>query len=163
VKKFSLALVEGSGGTVLAYSTRHELELVRLGPSGAKVKSFGRQGVETLPRPGARGAMVWPAAVDSQSRILMVGSIGVQEERGKAKKGRSALVVGRLLANGRPDPSFGEGGWIFTRLASGVELEGAAGSLDSQGRLLVTGVTRTSREALAGYVLARYLLDATAR
>jgi hypothetical protein len=40
-----------------------------------------------------------------------------------------------------------------------VELEGAVGSLDSQGRLLVTGVTRTSREALSGYVLARYLLE----
>lgn len=158
VKKFSLALVEGSGGTVLAHSTRHQLELVRLGPGGAKVKSFGRQGVEKLARPGARGVMVWPAAVDSQGRILMVGSIGVQEERGKGKKGRSALVVGRLLPNGRPDPSFGEGGWIFTRLAPGVELEGASGSLDSQGRLLVSGVTRTSREAPAGYVLARYLL-----
>jgi uncharacterized delta-60 repeat protein len=158
VKKFSLALVEASGGTVLAYSTRHQLELARLGPGGAKVKSFGRQGVATLARPGARGAMVWPAAVDSQGRILMVGSIGVQEERGKGRKGRSALVVGRLLPNGHPDPSFGEGGWIFTRLAPGVELEGAVGVLDPQGRLLVSGVTRTSPEALASYVLARYLL-----
>jgi uncharacterized delta-60 repeat protein len=157
VKKFGLALVEGSGGTVLAHSTRHQLELMRLGPGGAKVKSFGRQGVEALARPGARGASVWPVAVDSQGRILMVGSIGVQEERGKAK-GRSAIVVGRLLPNGRPDPSFGEGGWIFTRLAPGVELEGASGSLDSQGRLLVAGVTRSSPEALSGYVLARYLL-----
>jgi uncharacterized delta-60 repeat protein len=159
VTKFHLALVEPSGGTVLAHSTRHQLELARLGPGGAKVKSFGRQGVETLTRPGARGGMVWPAAVDSQGRILMVGSIGVQEERGKGRKGRSALVVGRLLPNGRPDPSFGEGGWIFTRLAPGAELEGAVGSLDSQGRLLVTGVTRASHEAPSGYVLARYLLE----
>jgi uncharacterized delta-60 repeat protein len=159
LKKFGLALVEPSGGTVLAYSTRHQIELLRLGPGGAKVKSFGRQGVETLARPGPRGAMVWPAAVDSQGRILTVGSIGVQEERGKGRKGRSALVVGRLLPNGRPDPSFGEGGWIFTRLAPGAELEGAVGSLDSQGRLLVTGVTRASREAPSGYVLARYLLE----
>jgi hypothetical protein len=92
----------------------------------------------------------------------MAGSIGVQEERGKTK-GRSALVIGRLLANGHPDPSFGGGGWIFTRLAPGVHLEGATGSLDSQGRLLVAGVTRSASEtqagAPAGYVLARYLLE----
>jgi uncharacterized delta-60 repeat protein len=157
LKKFHLALVEPSGGTVLVNTLRDRLELTRLGPGGGVVKTFGHRGVEKLSRPGPRHASVMPVGVDSQGRILMAGSIGAQEERGKVK-GRSALVVGRLLPNGRPDPTFGEGGWIFTRLAPGVELEGAAGSLDSQGRLLVAGVTRTSREALAGYILARYLL-----
>jgi uncharacterized delta-60 repeat protein len=159
LKKFQLALVEPSGGTVLAHTLRDRIELTRLGPGGGVVKSFGHRGVAKLSRPGPRHAMVRPVAVDSQGRILMAGSIGAQEERGKGPKGRSALVVGRLLPNGRPDPSFGEGGWIFTRLAPGAELEGASATLDSQGRLLVTGVTRPSREALAGYVLARYLLE----
>ena len=159
LKKFRLALVEPSGGTVLAQTLRDRIELKRLGPGGAVVKSFGRQGVEKLSRPGPRHAMVSPVAVDPQGRILMAGWIGSQEERGKAKKGRSAFVVGRLLANGRPDPSFGEGGWIFTRLAPGAELEGAGATLDSQGRLLVTGVTRGHGEKLAGYVLARYILE----
>ena len=86
----------------------------------------------------------------------MVGSINAARERGK-KPGRSALVVGRLLANGRPDPSFGEGGWIFTRLAPGAELEGVGAALDPSGRLLVAGITHASHEAPAGYVLARYL------
>jgi uncharacterized delta-60 repeat protein len=163
LKKFQLALVEPSGGTVLTDTFRDRVELMRLGPGGAVVKSFGHKGVEKLSRPGPRHATVRPCGVDSQGRILMAGWIGAQNERGKAPKGRSALVVGRLLANGRPDPSFGEGGWIFTRLAPGVDLEGATGSLDSQGRLLVAGVTRSASETQAGrpagYVLARYLLE----
>ena len=133
------------------------LELRRRGPKGGPDRSFGRDGLEKLPRPGARGASVRPVAVDREGRILMAGSIGVQDERSK-KKGRSAIVVGRLLPDGRPDPSFGEGGWIFTRLEPGVELDGVAAAVDPSGRLFVSGVTRSSSKALAGYVLARYLL-----
>jgi hypothetical protein len=158
VRAFELALAEPSGGIILARSSRHLLELRHRGPNGHSKRPFGDDGLVKLPRPGARGASVDPVAVDSQGRILMAGSIGVQSERG-TKKGLSALVVGRLLPNGRPDPSFGEGGWIFTRLAPGVELEGAGATLDSSGRLLVGGVTRSPGEKLAGYILARYLLD----
>jgi hypothetical protein len=88
----------------------------------------------------------------------MAGSIGLRNARG-TMKGRSEIVVGRLLPNGRPDPSFGKGGWIFTRLAPGVELEGIGAALDPSGRLLVGGVTRGPGEKPAGYVLARYLLE----
>jgi uncharacterized delta-60 repeat protein len=157
VQAFAVALSEPSGATILTrWGAR--LELRRRGPQGGKDGSFGQDGVEKLPQVGARGVSVGPVAVDSQGRILMAGSIGVQNERG-GKKGTSALVVGRLLPDGRPDPSFGEGGWIFTRLAPGVELEGIGAALDPSGRLLVGGLTRSSREALAGYVLARYLLE----
>jgi uncharacterized delta-60 repeat protein len=158
VRAFSVAIAEPSGGTILTRSSPHLLELRRRGPNGGKDRSFGRDGLEKLPLPGARGASVGPVAVDSQGRILMAGSIGVQNERGK-NKGRSAIVVGRLLPNGRPDPSFGEGGWIFTRLAAGVALEGAGATLDPSGRLLVGGVIRAPGETLAGYILARYLLE----
>ena len=157
VQAFELALVEPSGATILTRSGGDVLELRRRGPEGRPDRSFGRDGLAKLPLPGARGAKVEPVAVDAEGRILMAGSIGVQEERSR-HKGRSAIVVGRLLPDGRPDPSFGEGGWIFTRLEPGVELEGGAAALDPSGRLLVSGVTRTSSEALAGYVLARYLL-----
>jgi hypothetical protein len=158
VEAFSLALVEPSGASLLSYERRHTLELRQLGRGGGEDRSFGDDGLDKLARPGARGASVRPVAVDSQGRILMVGSIGAQKQRTK-HVGRSALVVGRLLASGRPDPSFGEGGWIFTRFAPGVEIEGAAGTLDAQGRLLVSAVTRSAKEELGGYVLARYLLE----
>jgi hypothetical protein len=88
----------------------------------------------------------------------MAGSIDAQNQRSK-KQGRSALVVGRLLPDGVPDPSFGEGGWIFTRLAPGVGLDGVGAALDPSGRLLVGGITHTSSEAGGSYVLARYLLE----
>jgi uncharacterized delta-60 repeat protein len=157
VQAFGLALAEPSGATILARTDRKVLELRRRGPKGRPDRSFGRDGLAKLPLPGARGASVSPVATDPQGRILMAGSIGVQDERGR-QKGRSAIVVGRLLPDGRPDPSFGEGGWIFTRLEPRVELEGIAAALDPSGRLLVSGVTRSSSKALAGYVLARYLL-----
>jgi uncharacterized delta-60 repeat protein len=158
VQAFGVALSEPSGGTILTRTSRHLLELRRRGPQGRPDRSFGQDGLEKLRRPGARGASVEPVAVDSQGRILMAGSIGVQDERGKTK-GRSAIVVGRLLPDGHPDPSFGEGGWIFTRLAPGVGLEGVGAGLDPSGRLLVGGVTRASGEAVGAYVLARYLLE----
>jgi uncharacterized delta-60 repeat protein len=157
VQAFELALVEPSGATILTRSNHGLLELRRRGPKGRPDRSFGRDGLAKLPLPGARGAAVEPVAVDAEGRILTAGSIGVQEERSR-HKGRSTIVVGRLLPDGRPDPSFGEGGWILTRLAPGVELEEGTAALDPGGRLLVPGVTRTSKEALAGYVLARYLL-----
>jgi uncharacterized delta-60 repeat protein len=157
VRAFGVALAEPSGGTILTRSIGKVLELRRRGPNGGKDRSFGQDGLAKLPLPGVRGVSVGPVAVDSQGRILMVGSIGVQRERGK--QGRSAIVVGRLLPDGSPDPSFGTGGWIFTRLAPGVELEGAGATLDPSGRLLVAGTTRTPGETLAGYVLARYLLE----
>jgi uncharacterized delta-60 repeat protein len=158
VQAFEVALAEPSGGTILTRSSRHLLELRRRGPGGRPDRSFGHDGLETLRRPGARGAAVEPVAVDSQGRILMAGSIDAQNQRSK-KQGRSALVVGRLLPDGVPDPSFGEGGWIFTRLAPGVGLDGVGAALDPSGRLLVGGITHTSSEAGGSYVLARYLLE----
>lgn len=158
VPAFAVALTEPSGGAILTRASKHLLELRRRTPSGAKDRSFGHDGLEKLPLPGAREASVHPVAIDSQGRILMAGAINSQRGRSKPQA-RSALVVGRLLPDGHPDPTFGERGWILTRLAPGVALEGAGATLDPTGRLLVAGVTRAPGETRSGYVLARYLLE----
>jgi uncharacterized delta-60 repeat protein len=158
VKAFGVALAEPSGATILSRPERPQLELRRRGPKGNPDRSFGTDGLAKVPAPSKRKTTLEPVAVDSSGRILLAGSIGAPDARGKPTGG-AALIVGRLLPNGRLDRGFGEGGWILTRLAPGLELEGIGGALDPSGRLLVAGVTRTAGETGGSYVLARYLLE----
>ena len=55
-------------------------------------------------------------------------------------------TVYRVLANGRPDPKFGQGGRIALEAPDGIEFAPAGIAVDSRGRILVAG---TSRSALA--------------
>jgi hypothetical protein len=93
--------------------------------------------------------------------ILLVGNVYSVASRGvRAQPRRSAIVVGRLLSDGRLDRSFGNGGWLFTHLPSRLKLDGVKAALDSKGRLLVAGSFSEPGpdKVTGGFVVARYLL-----
>lgn len=113
-------LVSGVSGNNL-YSRD---DLIRLTPQGALDRSFGHDGVAqiALGRDGSRNARA--LAVTGDGRIVLAGSI----RAGRHERQTAALI--RLLPDGRPDPSFGEGGLVtmpirgqgvFTALAVGPD------------------------------------------
>jgi len=149
----AVAMPDGS----LVVATRESL--VRLTPEGQLDPSFGEGGrlIPSAP-PGARFEIVG-LALDSQNRLLVAGtSVFPGEEQasveflpGTLEGPREARIL-RLLPDGRPDPSFGDGGVVETDLGlppprdqagkallakPWVELTGVA--VDAQNRVVVTG------------------------
>jgi uncharacterized delta-60 repeat protein len=86
--------------------------LVRYEPHGSLDPTFGVAGVVQLPFGVGSSSGITDLALDAVGRIVAVGSVN---------PGTPALVSGeqfgvaRLLPNGTPDPSFGEGGMTVTR------------------------------------------------
>lgn len=149
LKALHLALLGPSGTILLARQSDETLVLARLRADGSRDLSFGRAGTTRANSPSAGNAHLWPAGVDRKGRILLRGWIGPRH---------SALVVGRLLANGKPDRSFGNRGWTLTRLPSRLALDSAHATLDRRGRLLVAGTVTEQGRGGEGFVVARYLL-----
>jgi uncharacterized delta-60 repeat protein len=155
----SLDLVDRSGATIVSYGQGRAAILVRLKADGSREPSFGGSGSARVALPP--GAHVRPVAVDQKGRILLAGFIGSGGRRSTGGRQRtSSFAVTRLLANGKPDHTFGDRGWIITPFARPLRLTSATGALDSRGRLLVAGTVVAPGHPSGGFVLARYLLGA---
>jgi uncharacterized delta-60 repeat protein len=111
--------VDRKGGIFAAGSSTHScggavctsLLVAHLGRSGRPVKRWGRGGIVTPSiGSGASGQPAFEAAYDvalrSQGRILVGGLAG--------GPGSSRFFLRRYLADGRPDPSFGDHGRVTT-------------------------------------------------
>lgn len=88
--------------------TRSSWLLARLLPDGALDPSFSDDGWTVL-EPNAESAEGLSVALDAFGRILVSGEVQPEPET------RFAVVVGRVLDDGSPDPSFGGGSgrtWI---------------------------------------------------
>ena len=156
--KFGFAGLQPSGATVLSGVRGRALRLARLRPDGVRDKGSGRNGVARVLVPPGAGGTVATAGIDDQGRIILVGLVDPQTKDGRPSRGDS-FVVGRLLADGRPDPSFGESGWVSTHFPPSISIKSAEGSLDDRGRLVVAGVAEGSGDkGTDGYVVARYLI-----
>lgn len=131
-------------------------ELVRFAPDGEVDRSFGKAGRTWVTLPGKLSA-VTSVAVDGLGRVLLAGTLRVHGPDSSARR-RTYFTVLRLLASGKPDRSFGHGGWIRTGFGrrTTVSVEGMA--LLPHGRLLVAGYGRSPELRPAGVVAARYLL-----
>jgi hypothetical protein len=68
------------------------------------------------------------------------------------------LAVDRLLPDGRPDRSLGDGGWILDRVPGTDEVGVNTAALDPQGRLLLAATITAPGQTEGGYLLARFLL-----
>ena len=117
------------------------LVVSRMRPDGEPDPDFGSDGKVFLKGlPGVRAASV---QVDREDRILVVGD--TQDPTSI----RRELFALRLNPQGRVDPSFGAAGW-FRGCFAGFGIQSSAAStaatLDSEGRLLVTGESDTFRE-----------------
>ena len=151
-------LVEPSGTTILtAYRGRRTLRLLTLGPEGALEPGFG-EGVASIQVPPVVGLHLELAGVDSKGRIVIAGFVGSPISEPEKGQPRSSFVVGRLLPDGRPDPSFGKHGWLFTHLPGRRELVSIDATLDPEGRLLIGGIVTTPKQSAGAFTAARFLL-----
>lgn len=127
--------------------------VLRLTPEGRVDRGFGRDGRATALVP--RGTFhVEPnvMAVDSSGGILLAGTA-------VSPPSPNRFEVSRLGPSGRPDRTFGRGGWTMTGFGgTGATVEDAL--IDRTGRLVVAGnAFLPGRTPDTGFVLARYRLN----
>lgn len=105
--------------------------LMRLNVDGSLDTTFGTSGV-TIMNVGAYDR-VFRLALDAQNRIVFAGQSGNDVS--------SVGVVGRLLANGAPDTTFGSGGRALLDISpsGGDFVQGLA--IQADGRILVAGTS----------------------
>ncbi|VAW36680.1 hypothetical protein MNBD_DELTA04-1423 [hydrothermal vent metagenome] len=144
------ALAVQDDGRILAagYSvngTARDFALVRYNVDGSLDADFGREGMVVTPV-GNGDDEITSMAVDRQGRIVVAGYT-------TGTLGR-AVAVGRYLADGSPDVSFGDQGITLT----GIGKDALARSmvLDPKGRIIVAG-SYTDDSGQPGVVLLRYL------
>jgi uncharacterized delta-60 repeat protein len=112
----TIAALPDGGALVSAWASgllsTSRIELIRLTRSGALDRSFGRGGVALIGL-GLHGDCTARSMVlEDDGRIVLGGSI----RAGRRGAGKERAAVIRLLPNGRPDPSFGRGGFVTAPL-----------------------------------------------
>jgi uncharacterized delta-60 repeat protein len=135
-----------AGSLVVGRSPR--VAVVRLRPDGSIDRSFGRGGIVVRGFGRGRPCAANRALVQPDGRILLAGYVG---RPGKEARESSTFALMRLLPDGSPDPGFGRGG----RLASRIRGSGEATDLALRGgRILATGWLR--RPGKVTTLLRRY-------
>jgi uncharacterized delta-60 repeat protein len=121
--------------------------LARYLPNGALDPSFSEDGKVEADFGHIR-ADVRAVLIDPEGRIVAVGTTTSFDGIG------SAIALARFLPDGTPDPSFGTGGLVETRLG----LSGAGdAAFDAEGRIVVAGTGQRQGALLP--TIARYLPD----
>jgi uncharacterized delta-60 repeat protein len=149
VANFLGVVLQPDGRIVAALGVQGErngdIGVLRLNPDGTRDGTFGNAG-QTQVDIGHDNAS--GITLDASGRVVTVGSASVGG-------GRMGVVLLRHLANGTLDPTFGDGGVVFSTPASDEVPVDVA--LDAAGRLVVGAVARPSgTEAIA---LFRYSTD----
>jgi uncharacterized delta-60 repeat protein len=154
-----VGLVEPSGAMILiAYRGRRTLRLIAIGPEGSPEPGFGAGGAANVRLPSVVGLHTELAGVDAKGRLLLAGYVGSPTSEPEKGQPRSSFVVARLLPDGRPDPSFGKHGWLFTHLPGRRELTSTDATLDPEGRLLLGGIVTKPKQHEGAFTVARFLL-----
>lgn len=144
------ALAVQDDGRILAagYSvngTARDFALVRYNVDGSLDRDFGQGGMVVTPV-GNGNDEITSMAVDRQGRIVVAGYT-------TGTLGR-AVAVGRYLADGSPDVSFGDQGITMTGVGKDVLARSMV--LDPEGRVIVAG-SYTDDSGQAGVMVMRYL------
>lgn len=131
-------------GTVLVVGRlagEDEMTLYELSPSGHPSRGFGDHGLVRIRSPKGIKAKALAATFDRRGRILVFGTVE-----------RQTLLI-RLLANGEPDPSFGNRGRVNFRPLLSTEITSVDAARD--GRIYLVTSSRFGRET----TLARFRED----
>jgi uncharacterized delta-60 repeat protein len=131
----------------LSVGAHQDIAVVRYRADGRLDRSFGTGGVVVADVAGGADS-AGGVALQPDGRIVVGGSVS------PSPTGGSAIGVARYLANGRPDPSFGDGGLAVVG-AAGPAVGGDDVAVDGAGRIVVGG------SDLDGLVAARLLADGT--
>lgn len=152
-------IVTPSGALILSRRHGSTLGIVRVRPNGDRDKTFGKGGVDEIHLPSTVDYDYAPVAVDAAGRIVLAGAAGPPLKTPLPRRSRlDSLVVGRLLADGRLDASFGTKGRRYARIPGPPRITNLRAALDPQGRLLVGATTIEHGESGPGFLLARFLL-----
>lgn len=147
-----------SGAVILRQWSAFSIRMIRVTPKGSIDRSFGVNGFAAVEVPRGTNRTLRPAAVDSQGRILMLGSYS--RPAADPRRKQAFIGVERLLPSGEPDLGFGRGGVISAPVPAAQILGGNRAALDGRGRLVVLSeVNRPSGKANVAAVLARFRLD----
>ncbi len=108
------------------------------------VGEFHRNGTPNKAFNGTGHVTLDPATNLDRANDLVVQPDGTIVVAGRsvnpANTSQAYWVVGRVLANGKPDPSFGSGGTVLSNISAGyAEAEGVA--VQSGGRIVLAGTT----------------------
>ena len=143
------ALVEQADGKLVAGGSAGpgfvDFAVVRLMPDGTLDREFGDGGV-ALTSFGPDNDYVHGVGIDALGRIVAAG----RSWSGFVPR----IAVARYLADGTPDPGFGENGAVVTKIGSMSE---AYDLVVADDRIAVVGWASVNR--LAQFAVARYLDD----
>ena len=114
-----------------AGSNRADGLVLRYTPEGVLDSNFGTGGIARYADAAGGWDAFFGVAVQADGRIVVTGSASTA-----ALPGFSDVAVVRLLANGAPDPTFGNGGAVRFHHAHAT---GTAVALQASGRIVVGG------------------------
>jgi uncharacterized delta-60 repeat protein len=158
------SLTQLPDGHILAAGTRGGFGVTRLNSDGSVDSAFGNAGLATLDfsdlGASAQGAL--SLATDTEGRILLVGNAGYANNF-------YACAMARLLPDGTPDATFGQGGRVVIQpgpAAAPLNAVALGVALDSVGRIVVSGhVDAPTNSGLKSFLALRLLdngsLDST--
>lgn len=142
------ALALGPGGTVLAGGDagyQSSWALARYLPNGALDPTFGDAGQLAVDL-GDGYESVYGLVVDGAGRVVAAGSA--------APAYTADFVVARYRPDGTPDPSFGDGGYVFTEFGDASNDDATSLAAGPGGRLVVGG--RVFRRDSEDFAVAAY-------
>jgi uncharacterized delta-60 repeat protein len=142
--------IQDDGKIVVAGSTDrrpHAILFYRLLPSGALDKSFGKHGRKAVPAPFGRYATPFALTLQPNGKLVAAGEADTRD-------GEQHVYLLRLRPSGDPDPGFGHGGVVRTRIASASFAEDLA--LRRDGKIVVVGDTYRGPRHRIGWFVARY-------
>lgn len=140
--------IQPDGKIVVAGEMFDRFMMLRMFPDGRSDPSFGRKGFAISNVAPQRGEAASATDMDllPGGRILLSGNI-----EGKRRK---YVALGRYRRDGRPDPSFGDGGVVRTRSSRNLTTETMAVRHD--GRITLAGY-RVPQNAHGQVAALRYL------
>ncbi len=151
---YALALLPD--GHILAAGTRGGLGVTRLNSDGSVDSAFGNAGLATLDfsdlGPSAQSAL--SLATDTEGRILLAGGAVYTNNF-------YACAVARLLPDGTPDVTFGQGGRVVIQPGPTAAPQSAIAlgvAVDRVGRIVVSGhVDAPTNSGLKSFLALRLL------
>jgi uncharacterized delta-60 repeat protein len=128
----------------------------RFMPNGTLDKSFSGDGSAPLPFDNSI-ASAESVTVDSHDRIVVAGGSPNPADPHNGE----AFAVGRLTANGSPDPSFSGDGQVLTQFGGSAPDFASAVAVDAHGRIVAAG-NSAKRGRGRFFAVARYLPNGAA-
>jgi uncharacterized delta-60 repeat protein len=136
--QINAAAVQADGKTVLVGSTEgygdgSDFLVARLDADGSLDQTFGTDGIETTDFEGFQD-VAQGVAIDPEGKIVVVGS-----ESTESGSGHRDWAIARYDADGRPDPSFAEGGKAIIDFGGGGSQGALTVAFQADGKILVGG------------------------